>query len=360
MEIRGYSKDPSGHVALIPQAELGHEPTGVWSWYDITLDDTADIAGLTTLAESLDLDPLAVRDAAEDTDLPKVDDFGTSLLLVLHGLRFDRVETYEVDCFMTDTVLLTVHQGDSPSLQAFGDQLLDSPQLSEGGIDELLARMADVLNRRLLSVVHAFDDVADELLGAAVAGEATLLADLVAVRRDISTIRRSMQPQYDALSDIITSESTLIGDQGRRRFADTRDVAGRVLNGVESARAVLAETLEAYRGAEARLETQVTKVLTIYAAIMLPLTLVVGFFGMNVPNLPFSKSPSGWWILLIACGVIAAASIGVFVSLGWIKRPSGRGAGRTLGEGLVEAVRAPAQIAGALYEVVLTPLRRHR
>lgn len=360
MEIRRYTKDEGDGITVESGFDPSAERRSSWSWIDVTVTGPDDVGSVTSIAEALQLDPLAVRDAVEDVDLPKLDDFGDSLLLVLHGLRGDRVETYEVDCFLTEKVLLTLHQGASPALHAFADQLVDAPQLADGGVDELLARMADVLNRRLLSVVHAFDDIADDMLVSAVAGEASLLPDLVAVRRDISTIRRSMQPQRDALTDAIASETRLVSDQARRRFSDARDVAERVLNGVESARSVLSETLEAYRGAEARMETQVTKVLTIYAAIVLPLTLLVGFFGMNVPDLPLSDSRNGWWILAVVCVAIASASLGIFVSLGWIKRPTGRGAGRTLGDGLVEAVRTPAQIAGALYEVVLTPLRRGR
>lgn len=360
MQVRRYTKQPSGEVVLDPDRRIHPASQGLWTWIDISFANEEDVSELLEAAEWLELDPVAVRDAIEDRDLPKLDDFGASLLLVLNGLKEEKIETYEVDCFLTERLLLTIHEGDSPAIAAFGAQLTASPQLSGGAVDELLARLADVFNRRLLSVVHAFDDVADDLLLDAVAGEASLLPDLVAVRRDIAAIRRSMQPQLEAMSDAIASDSHLISDAGRRRFSDARDVALRAIVGLDSARAVMAETLEAYRGAEARQETQVSKVLTIYAAIMLPLTLLVGFFGMNVPDLPLSDTDNGWWILLVVCGVIAAASLGVFVSLGWIKRPTGRGAGRTLGRGLVEAARTPVQVAGALYEVVLTPLRRKR
>ena len=360
MQVHRYTKQASGEVVLTTDGRLDPPSAGVWTWIDISFSDAEDVSELLEAAEWLELDPLAVRDAIEDRDLPKLDDFGAHLLVVLNGLHDEKVATYEVDCFLTERLLLTVHQGESPAAAAFGAQLTVSPQLSGGGTDELLARLADVFNRRLLSVVHAFDEIADDLLVDAVAGESSLLPDLVAVRRDIAIIRRSMQPQLEAISDLIASDSHLVSDAGRRRFSDARDVALRAIIGLDSARAVLAETLEAYRGAEARHETQVTKVLTIYAAIMLPLTLLVGFFGMNVPDLPLSDTTNGWWILLVVSGVVAAASLGVFVSLGWIKRPSGRGAGRTLGRGLVEAARTPVQVAGALYEVVLTPLRRNR
>jgi hypothetical protein len=54
---------------------------------------------------------------------------------------------------------------------------------------------------------------------------------------------------------------------------------------------------------------------------------------------------------------VAAVSSGGFVTEGWVKRPSGRRAGATLGRGLLEAARAPAQVAGAVYEISSLPLR---
>ena len=117
------------------------------------------------------------------------------------------------------------------------------------------------------------------------------------------------------------STSELISESGRRRFSDVFDTAQRAAAGVESSRAALAEALDAYRGAEARQATEVTKILTVFMAL------------------------------------VAIVSLGVFVALGWIHRPSGRSAGALLGRGLAEAARTPAQLVGAVFEISTKPLR---
>jgi magnesium transporter len=327
-----------------------------WVWIDVVVAD-GDVDDLVALTTRLDFDGMAVRDAVEDLDVPKVDDFGHHLLVILHGLRDDRVGTYEVDCFMTSHHLVTVHQASSPAIDALWIRLQDSPELAHGGVDELLGRIADVLTRRLLAVLDAFDERSDELVDKALAADPGLVAELTAVRGDVATVRRVLSPQRETLDQLRVSVSPLIGDPGRRRFSDAFDVAVRATVGLESARGVLAEVLDAYRGAEARLATDVTKVLTIYAAIMLPLSLVAGFFGMNFANLPLIDSDSGWVIVTGVMVVIAAASLGIFVSVGWMVRPSGRRAGEVLGRGLIEAARAPAQVVGAAYEISTMPLR---
>jgi magnesium transporter len=327
-----------------------------WVWIDVAAGPE-DVDELSPFLAGLDLDALAVRDAVLELDLSKVDDFGHHLLVILHGLRQDRFETYEIDCFVTKRHLVTIRRQESAALEVLWSHALSNPQRAGGGPDEMLARIADVLTRRLLSVVDAFEVRIDELIGAALAAHPSFLEELTAVRVDLAAVRRVAQPQREALDVLRRSESPLLSDAGRRRFSDAFDVAVRAAHDLDAARTALSETLDAYRGAEAREATDVTKILTVYAAIMLPLSLVAGFFGMNFPNLPGLRSESGWVVVTGIMLFIALLSIGVFVTVGWIRRPSGRAAGAALGRGLIEAARAPVQVGGAIYEVSTMPLR---
>lgn len=331
-------------------------PDGGWAWVDVTAE-VSDIAELVAMTAGLELDPLAVRDSVGDVDLPKVDDFGHHLVLVLHGLRGDRVETYELDCLMTDRVLVTVREERSPALDALWNQVQASAELAKGGVDELLGRLADVLTRRFLAVVDAFADRIEELIGDALVAAPEFLGDMTAVRIDLAAVRRIIHPQREALDVLRQSASPLMSDAGRRRISDVFDVAVRASHELDAARSALAETLDAYRGAEAKEATNVTKVLTVYAAIMLPLSLVAGFFGMNFANLPWLGNEWGWVIVTAAMVLVATVSLGIFVALGWIRRPAGREAGAALGRGLIEAAKAPVHVGEALFEVSTMPLR---
>ena len=221
----------------------------------------------------------------------------------------------------------------------------------------MLALLAEALTRRLLSVLDAFDERVEELSMRALQAHPDLLEDLTAVRSDLAAVRRVVHPQREVLDMLRHSTSDLLTDAGRRRLSDVFDVASRAAGGLDEARAALAETLDAYRGAEARQATEVTKVLTVYAAIMLPLSLVVGFFGMNFANLPLLGRSWGWVAVTAVMAVIALTSLGMFISLGWVRRPSGRRTGQTLGHGLIEATRAPVHLVGAVFEVSTMPLR---
>jgi hypothetical protein len=98
-------------------------------------------------------------------------------------------------------------------------------------------------------------------------------------------------------------------------------------------------------------------VLTVYAAIMLPLGFIAGFFGMNFSNLPWTGSDWGWIVVTLLMVIVAVVSLGMFISLGWVRRPSGRQAGRTIGQGLLEATKTPVHIVGAVFEMSAMPVR---
>lgn len=349
-----------------PEPADGFDPTAPrdaaigWTWIDVITDpldaESDDNAELAPFA-ALGLDPIALHDAIHEGNLPKVDDFGDQIHAVLHGLRHDLIATYRVDCFIADNLLVTFRGDDAPAVESLWASLQTHPELATGGAADLVARLADGLSRRLLAVIDAFDTRVDDLTARALRADADLLADVTAVRADLSKIRRVVMPQREALDLLRGSDSLQITNSARRRFSDVFDVASRAAAGLDAARSALSETLDAYRGAEARQATEVTKVLTVYAAVVLPLSLIAGFFGMNHTNLPTIDSEWGWIVIAGVMVTVAAVSIGVFVAEGWVKRPSGRRAGATLGRGLLEAARAPAQVAGAVYEISSLPLR---
>ena len=351
----------SAHEVPVDQAAGALTESMCWVWIDVEIAPESrspvDTVTMLSMADRLGLDHLAISDSLDDEDQPKVDDFGSHLLIVLHGLRPDVVGTYEVDMFLTQDHLVTVRHGPSAALEAVWQQVHTHPERAVGGADELAAYLADALTRRLMLVLDAFDDRVEGLTDAALQAAPTLLEDLTAVRRDLTAVRRIVQPQREALDVMRSTSSRLVSDVGRRRFSDVFDVAARAAEGLDDARTALAETLDAYRGAEARKATDVSKVLTIYAAIVLPLSLVAGIFGMNFPNLPWLDKSWGWMAAGGLMILIALVSFGVFISLGWVRRPSGRRTGQTLGRGLIEATRAPVHLVSAVLEMSAMPLR---
>lgn len=346
--LRTLRWSPHSTAIEVPFDQITSAAPDEWTWIDA---DTSDHEQLVLLGEHFGLDRLAIVDAVDDVDLSKVDDFGDSILIVLHGLSEssdDEVETYELDMFLTQNTLITIRSGRSRSVDLLWNDVQRNVEFTDAGPDILAARIASVMMRRWAAVVASFEEQIDDLIERALIADRDVLRDLTFLRSELSTIRGTLRPQLESLAELRSSTSPLLGSRGQRRFSDAFDTSTRIEHLIESVRSELFTALDAYRGAEARTATEINKVLTIYAAILLPLSFVAGFFGMNVPNLPGGESESAWIWILVGMTVMSLLSIGLFARSGWITLPRPR-APSEIARRTLERSRRPLDFGRALF-----------
>lgn len=346
--LRALRWSPHSPVREVTGEDITPGSADEWTWID---SDTSDAEQLVHLGELFHLDRLAMLDAIEDVDSSKVDDFGDNMLIVLHGLSESsdvEVESYELDMFLTHNTLITVRSGKSRTVDRLWREVRRNRDFADSGPDVLAARIATVMMRRWASIVASFDDQLDELIERALVADRAVLRDVTFLRSELSTIRATLRPQLEALAELRNSPSPLLGTRGQRRFSDAFDTSTRVEHAIESVRSELFTALDAYRGAEARAATEISRVLTIYAAVLLPLSFVVGFFGMNVPNLPGGESDTAWIWILAGTAVMTAGSLLLFARAGWISLPSPPGPSQ-VGRRVFEHAHRPVEFGRSLF-----------
>ncbi|MEM7273505.1 MAG: magnesium transporter CorA family protein, partial [Actinomycetota bacterium] len=280
--------------------------------------------------------------------LPKYDNYGNHLFVVLHALTTDedRLDTHEVDCFLTKQLLVTVRSEPIAGLEWLWDAVQAHPHMAEHGSDELFAQLAEVMGRRYIEVINAFESRIDSLADGALDADPAVLAEIQRLRREESTIRRVLRPQRLVIGALRSSGTAgAAGDyftgESIKLLTDAYDVHNLVVESLEATRGLLTDTLDTYRGASAERQANAATVLTVYAAILLPLSLITGWYGMNVANLPGSGRPWAW---ILVTGVMVAFAVGswiLFVRAGMIGRPRLTGRGRVLARGLADVARRP-------------------
>jgi magnesium transporter len=343
----------------IPVDEIARGGETDWTWVDA---DTTNHEELVHIGEIFKLDRLAMLDAVEDVDASKVDDFGDNMLIVLHGLSDTsdvEVLTYELDMFLTHNTLVTVRSSRSRTVDLLWDEVQRNIEFADAGPDVLAARIASIMMRRWGSIVSSFDEQLDELIERALVADRDVLRDVTFLRTELSTIRSTLRPQLESLAELRNSPSPLLGARGQRRFSDAFDTSTRIDHSIESVRSELLTALDAYRGAEARAATEISKVLTIYAAVLLPLTFVVGFFGMNVPNLPGSDSDNAWIWILAGMTVMSLISMSLFARAKWINLPTPPGPSH-VGRRALERSRVPLEFGRSVFTSLGDPNPRRK
>lgn len=312
-----------GETQLVPRGldELDvHATTGALLWLDVQTSDSDEID---RLGARFGFDAAAIEDVLDVEQLPKFELYDDHLFVVVHALisADDRIDTHEVDCFLRENLLVTVHSEPVVGVDWLWQAVQTYPHLVEHGAEELFAQLSEVIGRRYLEVLDELERRVDELSDRALAADQQVLAEIQVLRREESTIRRVLRPQRLMIAALRSNGQAMIGRDAMRILTDAYDVHNLVVESLATTRGLLTDTLDTYRGASSERQASATTVLTVYAAILLPLSLITSWYGMNVANLPASDSRTGWIVVTVAMVAIAVVSWVLFVRAGIVRRP---------------------------------------
>lgn len=323
-----------------------------WVWLDLSDPSESDVR---YVSEAFQIDPLSIQDMLDVTLFPKVDHHADYLFVVLHGVGVEpdeRLGTLELDLVVGRDFLVTSHRSPMVGVEWVADQASATHPLVLAGPAGAAATIAEAGGRRYLPLLDALDERIEDLEDLALVADPRLLGESQALRRDVIVLRRILGPQRDVLRQLAQSVSPLIDDVARREFSDVYDHHFRLVESLDAARALLAAVLDTYRGAVAERTNEVMKVLTVFSAILLPLGLVAGLWGMNFSEIPGSNWRWGFAGLVGAMVVVAVGLWGYFARRGFIGGPKLRTIPKAVGLGLVHIGTAPLRVVGGLLDSI--------
>jgi magnesium transporter len=264
--------------------------------------------------------PLAVEDAQEFNQRPKVEDYEDFVYLVAYGsLGLDQPFA-EVHCFYAEHFFVTVHRGEIP---AIADACTALNRLYTDRRLVALYRLLDALVDSMFPFLAAFDDRIDELQDRIFAKPTEdQLAALFALKRQLVDMRKLVTPQRDMVASMLTQVVPIPGmtADSERYVRDLYDHLIRISDTVDSYRDLLSGSLDAYMSVVSNRLNDVMKQLTIIATVFLPLSFLTGFFGQNLGWL-VSREGSLGAFLIFGIGTELVAALGLlfmFRRRGWL------------------------------------------
>ena len=291
------------------------DPTSnVVLWVDLA-EPSPDEARV--LTDVFHFHPLSVEDALSEIHWPKVEQYPGYLYLILHGIDFDHGErefaTRDVDFFLGRNYLVTVHDGHSRSIAKLR-MICDQHEhvLAEGPAG-VMHRIVDSMVENYRPEIDALEEQIDKLEEEAIFGQqADLMSSILAVKRDLASLRRVVSPQRDVVGRLARREYPLISDEITYRFRDVYDQFVRLSEEAILFQDRISGVLEAHLSSVSNRLNVVVKVLTVISTIFLPLTVLTGMWGMNValPTFPGGEMVQFWWV-----GAMIAAIAGVMLLL---------------------------------------------
>lgn len=261
-------------------------------WFDVP--DPASPA-LDELAQRFHLHELQIEDCRHPPQRAKTDDYGGYTFCILKHVRKkeDRQPFDDVCVFLGPDFLITVHRSTCPAL----DRLRTTIEQSKiKRLDQIFYRLVDEVVDGYLPVL---DGVADQITDI----ESTVLDQpdppmlrrIFRLKRMLVTFRRIATDMREVVNTLIRREHGMLGDDLDPYFRDIYDHLMRAVDLTESYRDLLTGSLDIYLSAVANRTNEVMKILTIWGTVALPLVIITGFFGMNLP-LPWQNRPHGTWL----------------------------------------------------------------
>lgn len=289
-------------------------------WLDFC--DESDETCEPILRETFGFHPLAVADALQQTNLPKVDDWGEYLYIVVDALDYsaeDGLKQVELDVFLGSHYLVTHHDEPIPALERAWEAILRDERHVRDGADHLLYRLLDFLVASYMPIVEAMDREVDEIEDRLfVSPSPEMVERLFALKRALLTMRRTIVPQREVLNKLARDDYAVIDRRDRIFFRDIYDALVRLHDLNESMRDLVSGALETYLSVINNRMNEVMKTLTVITTLFMPISFIVGFFGMNFfgPVADFSSwtgRPAFWITLALLLGL----PFGMFL---WMRR----------------------------------------
>lgn len=261
------------------------------------------------LSEVFHFHPLSVEDAISTLQFPKVESYPGYLYMVLHGIDVTAEKgefaTHDVDFFLGSNYLVTVHGGQSRSIGRVRDYCVEHDRILAEGPVALMHRIVDGMVQNYRPAVEAIESRIDRMEEEAIRGRERLVRQMVHVRRDLAFMRRVLTPQRDVIARLARREFPAITDEMAFRF---RDVYDQVVRSSEEAilfQDRITGILEVNLSTVSNRLNRVMQLLTVMSTIFLPLTVLTGMWGMNVPlpHLPGGEGAQFWWVLAIMTGI---------------------------------------------------------
>jgi magnesium transporter len=297
-------------------------PNEFVSWLDI--DGIHEIQVIEAIGKHYNLHPLLLEDILNTEQKPKLEHFGDAhIFTVLKMLKFSK-ERVEFD---TEHVALVLGKNYVISFQEIHktevflpmfDRLKSSVGKTRNGkADYLFYSLIDLVIDNYFVVLEDFGDVLEDL-------EIEIIENtnnqqqtrLYQLRRELMQLRKYIQPTRDILGLLVREDSDLISDPTKVYLRDVYDHILQIIETIESYREMVENIQNIYLATLSNKMNSVMKTLTVFTAIFMPLTFIVGIYGMNFEVMPELKNPMGYHYTLGAMAIIA---VGLWVYFKWKK-----------------------------------------
>lgn len=310
-------------VEQLPELLLD-ESLMIWVDMDKPTEEVDDRA----LLDVFHFHPLSVEDCRADRHQPKVEEFPGYLYFILHGVTAktdsEDFTTIELDGFLGSNFVVTYHHEMFRSVNHVKQTVRASPNPCQRGPAYLLYQILDQLVDYYTPVIDDFDESITELednIFSLKSPDNSILEQIQDLKRSVLRLRRISGKQLNVIYRISHGEFKLVPAEMLPFYRDIHDHLTRIADLAENYRDLIGGALDSYLSVVSNRTNDIMKVLTIFSAVMLPLTFIAGLYGMNFDNQPELHYQYSYFVVIGVMVLVALIMLFLFWRVGWIGRP---------------------------------------
>lgn len=294
------------------------------SWLDV--DGIHEPQVIETVGKLHNIHPLILEDIMNTKQKPKIEFYGDSYVFVTLKMFYwddaeEEIDAEHISFLLGANYLISFQEkrtGDifTPVLERIKASV---GKTRRNGADYLLFSLVDLIVDNYLEILEKVSEELEELEGKILAGKhKDPIGQLYNLKRQLTLMRKHVWPLRDMLSQGLRENSKLISKSVFPYFRDVHDHVTNVIDSIDSNRELLTGLIDIHYSTLSSRMNSVMKTLTIYSAVFMPLTFIVGIYGMNFDNMPELRHPDGYFYTLGGMLILAMGLLVYFKRRGWM------------------------------------------
>jgi len=280
------------------------------------------------LEEDFKFHDLDIEDVSSGPQQPKTDFYKDYLFAIFHFPKYDkeedRIHVIEMDVFLLENEIITITKSDSNRLSDIFEQVNSDEEFKEEimgqGAGFFLYKILDALTDTCWPVVRRIStqmgDIEEDIYEEET--NKSTVWGIALVRRNLIRLRRILNPQIAVVSSLVNTDKPYLKKSLSIYFDDIKDTLDRV-QAITVGNSEVMNTLHNVNESLISQRTNdVIKLLTVISVSLLPMTLLTGFYGMNLNGLPFASQENAVWFIFGVLGFIIALFLIIFRKKDWI------------------------------------------
>lgn len=277
---------------------------------------------LDKLQEEFGLHDLAVEDAHNAHQRPKIETYGNSLFIAVHTAQSvdNHIRFGETHLFIGPRYLVTVRHGASTSYAPARARLEREPDSLAHGPGAALYVVLDLIVDNFTPIVDEFSQELNELEQDIFAEDfrKDTVKKLYELKRELTRLRMAVSPLQDILGQLARTRGSLIDEESQLYFRDVHDHAVRINETTDTLREMLTAAVSVNLSLVTARQGEIVKRLGAWAALLAAPTLIASWYGMNFVHMPELAGRWSYWILIGGVAVVCLVLYRMFKRAKWL------------------------------------------